>query len=724
MSMGRGSRPVFNSLTNIALAHPRRIAALTLVFFIVAGIYGGPAAGLLKARNSFQDPSSPSAQEQRVIEQATGAEDGSGVLALVSAPPSSPLIAETARTIAAVPGVARVTVPPVTGAASRHSPLISANGRSSLIAVTLRSADDPNAVVGAIDSALHGRRDVQLGGSDVAGKEITAQATKDLGFAELLAFPLLAILGWLIFRGVAALLPIAVGGVAVLGSFAILRLINEQLSLSSFALNLVIGLGLGLAVDYSLLLVWRFREELSAGADVRAALGRTLATAGRTITFSAATVAAAMLTLTLFPQRFLISMGVGGAATALVAGAAALLVVPALLVLLAGRIGRVQPAREGTGRWYTVAHAVMRRPALVATATTAALLVVAFPTLRVHWAGVDATDLPAGQSARVVSDVLGREFPAQDLNPITLAAHAPASAGPQVLAYAQRLRGVPTVTGGQPPQYLGSDTWKLRLGAAGDPISTQAQRTIERIRTIPAPAQVQVGGTAAAFVDQKAAIASRLPLALSALALVTLSILWLMTASVVLPIKALAMNALTVAAATGVLVFVFQDGRLSGLLDYTGQGGIEQTDFLVLAAIVFALSTDYGVLVMTRIKEARDGGRENREAIAVGLEHSGRVVSASAVLLAVAIGAFATSAVIFLKEIGLGALVAVLIDAFIVRALLVPSLMALLGEWNWWSPRALRRLHERIGLDERWATPPAAVAESGAETTLAVSPGS
>jgi RND superfamily putative drug exporter len=721
--MGRGVRPVLTSLTNIALRHPRRIAALTVVFFIAAGVFGGPTAGLLKARNAFQDPSSPSAQEQKAIEHATGAEDGPGVLALVSAPPASPLVAETARTIAAVPGVARVTVPPVTRPSNRRSPLISADGRSSLIAVTLGSADDPDAVVGAVSSALHGRRGVQLGGSDVAGKEIGAQATKDLGFAELLAFPLLAILAWLIFRGVAALLPIAVGGVAVLGSFAILRLINEQLSLSSFALNLVIGLGLGLAVDYSLLLVWRFREELSAGADVRTALNRTLATAGRTITFSAATVAAAMLTLTLFPQRFLISMGVGGAATALVAGAAALLVVPALLVLLAGRIGRVQPTPEGTGRWYRVAHAVMRRPALVATATTAALLVVALPTLRVHWAGVDATDLPAGQSARVVSDALGREFSAQDLNPITIAAHAPASAGPQLVAYAQRLRGVQSVTGVQPPQYLGSDTWELRLGAAGDPISKQAQRTIERIRAIPTRARVQVGGTAAGFVDQQAAIASTLPLALSVLALVTLAILWLMTDSVILPVKALAMNALTVAAATGVLVFVFQDGRLTGLLGYTGQGGIEQTDFLVLAAIVFALSTDYGVLVMTRIKEARDGGRENREAIAVGLEHSGRVVTASAVLLAVAIGAFATSRVIFLKEIGLGALVAVLIDAFIVRTLLVPSLMALLGEWNWWSPRALRRLHERIGLDESWAVPPAVV-ESGAETSLAVSPGS
>ena len=283
---------MLTSLTNLALRHPRRIAVAALVFFIAAGVYGGPAAGLLNARNSFVAPSSPSAREQQAIRRATGAEDGSGVLALVSAPPSSPAVAAVAATIAAVPGVAAVTPPPA-GLASRHSPLVSRDGRSSLIAVALRSAPDPNSVVARITAALDGRRDVVLGGSDVAGKEISAQATNDLGFAELIAFPLLAIIAWLIFRGVAALLPVAVGGISVLGSFVILRLVNTPLSLSSFALNLVIGLGLGLAVDYSLLLVWRFREELSTGADVPSALATTLRTAGRTISFSAGTTSSA-----------------------------------------------------------------------------------------------------------------------------------------------------------------------------------------------------------------------------------------------------------------------------------------------------------------------------------------------------------------------------------------------------------------------------------------------
>jgi uncharacterized membrane protein YdfJ with MMPL/SSD domain len=707
---------MFSSLASLSVRHPRRAAVVALILFVVGAVFGGPAAGLLKARNGFQDPGSESARAQRAIERAGGAEPSAGVLALVSAPPSSSAVASVARAIAAVPGVATVSAP-----GARTPGLVSRDGRESIVAVTLRSAPDSDSVVSSIESALHGRRDVLLGGGDVAGKQVGSQATKDLGVAELIAFPLLALLALAIFRGVAALLPLAVGGISVLGAFVVLRVINTQLALSSFALNLVIGLGLGLAVDYCLLLVWRFREELGEGATVQDAISTTLATAGRTVMFSAATVSAAMLTLTLFPQRFLVSMGIGGAAVALVAAAAALLMLPALLVLLAGHVGRVRPRPVGTGRWYRLAQAVMRRPALVAGVTTVVLLVVAAPTLGVRWSGVDATVLPTSQSARVVSDRLARDFPPQELNPITIAARAPASAGPQLAAYGTRLRSIPGVTAVRPPAYLGRRTWELVLAGAGDPIASGAQRTINRVRATTAPVPVEVGGPAAEFDDQQSSIAASLPLALIVLAVVTLTILWLMTGSVVLPIKALAMNALTTATATGLLVFIFQDGRLTGLLGYTSQGGIEQTDFLVLAALVFALSTDYGVLLLTRIKEARDAGRGDREAIAVGLEHTGRVVTASAILLAVALGAFATSKVVFLKEIGIGAVAAVLVDAFIVRSALVPSLMALLGRRNWWSPAPLRRLHDRLGIDET-ATQGAVGAR--AEVPVGVSSGS
>jgi RND superfamily putative drug exporter len=689
---------MYASVARAASRRPRTIAALALILFIAFGAVGGPATGVLNASNGFEDPSSPSAREQAEIQRVTGVEPTAGVLALVPAAPASAEVARVARLIASVPGVARVSSPPARG----HSPYVSRDGRKSLLAVSLRAGANDKHVVKAITGRVP--RGVLLGGSDVATVQVSSQASKDLGFAELLAFPLLAVLAFLLFRGIAALLPLAVGGISVLGAFTVLRVVNTQLALSNFALNLVIGVGLGLAVDYSLLLVWRFREELSRGADPETALATTLATAGRTVTFSAVTVAAALLSLTLFPQRFLISMGIGGAAVALVAGLCSVLLLPALLVLLAPRIGRVRPEPEGSGRWYRMAQAVMRRPLVAALATTAVLLAIASPTLHVHWSGVDATVLPTSQSARVVQDLVTREFPGNDLGQVTIAARAPASDRLAVGTYATKLGHVPGISAVASPRYLGSGLWVVRSTVSGDPIGSAAQRTIAVVEKLRPPFRVQVGGAAAQFHDQRASIASSVPLALGVLAIVTLVILWLMTGSVVLPIKAFLMNIVTTGVATGVLVAIFQDGRLTGPLAYTSQGGIEQTDFLVLAAVAFALSTDYGVLLLTRIKEARDGGRDNREAIAVGIQRTGRIVSASAILLAVAIGAFATSKVVFLKEIGLGAVVAVLVDAFVVRSTLVPSLMALLGELNWWAPRPLRALHRRLGISEAEAS--------------------
>jgi uncharacterized membrane protein YdfJ with MMPL/SSD domain len=351
---------------------------------------------------------------------------------------------------------------------------------------------------------------------------------------------------------------------------------------------------------------------------------------------------------------------------------------------------------------------VMRRPALVAVATTALLLLIASPTLRVRWSGVDATVLPSSQSARAVDDTVGRDFAAATLNPVTIAVRASGSAPSAVRAvqgYARQLRSVSGIASVAAPRYLGHSVWEIDATASGDPITPASQRMVAAVDRLDPGFPADVGGPAAQFADQRAAISHSLPLALGVLALVTVTILWLMTGSIVLPIKALAMNALTAGTATGALVLIFQDGRLRGPLAYASQGGIEQTNFIVLVAVGFALSTDYGVLLLTRIKEARDAGHDNREAIALGLQRSGRIVSASAVLLAVAIGAFATSQVVFLKEIGIGAVVAVLIDAFVVRTALVPSLMALLGERNWWSPASLRALHRRIGLSEEPRAP-------------------
>jgi len=677
-----------------SVRHPRRIALLAVIFFLVAGVIGGPAAGLLKARNGFEDPSSQAAAARKQIERATGVEPTAGVIALVHGAPAGPAVASAAATLRADSGVARVV------AGAPGSGLIARDGRSTAVAASLRSSVDSNDVVKRLSTALEARHDVKLGGGAVANYQVGQQATKDLGFAELLAFPLLALLALFIFRGVAALLPLASGLLSVLGAFLVLRAINSAYPLSSFALNLVIGLGLGLALDYSLFMVSRFREELGRGEDIPQALRTTMTTAGRTVVFSALTVAAAMAALLVFPQRFLQSMGIGGAVVALVAAAVSLTVLPALFVLLGRRIGRHTPSPDATGPWYRLAHGVMRRPGIVAAATALVLLVATVPTLRAHWTGVDASVLPTSQSARVVSDTLTRDFPRVDGTPMTLVVSAPTNARALIASYAARVQGLPGVTAVGTPMTRGPGAWQVDANVRGLGIEPTAQRAVTAVRALNAPFPVAVGGEAASFHDQQSAIAASLPLALAILVVSTLVVLWLMTGSVILPIKALLMNALTVGAATGLLVLVFQDGRLTGPLAYTSQGGIESTDFLVLAAIVFALSTDYGVFLLTRIKEAREGGLDDREAVAAGVQRTGAVVTAASVLLAVAIGAFATSQVVFLKEVGLGAAAGVLIDAFLVRTFLVPSLMGLLGRWNWWAPGPLRGLHRRIGIDE------------------------
>ncbi len=688
---------MLTALARVAARRPKRILLLAFGAFVVAGVLGGPAAGMLNARNPFNAPHSQSARAEQIVQNATGQEIDPGVLALVPAASGSTEVTSVAAAIGKVPGVASVIAP----AAGQQSPLVSSDGRSTVVAATLSNSPNSSTIVAHIQSALKGLPGVQLGGADVAGVQIGKQALKDLGFAELLAFPLLAILAFLIFRGLAALLPLAAGSLSVLGAFLVLRVVNSVLPLSVFALNLVIAVGLGLAVDYSLFLVWRFREELQRRDSAAEALLATLQSTGRTILFSAVTVAAAMATLTVFPQRFLVSMGIGGAAVALVAAASALLLIPSLLMLLAPRLAKAKPADEGQGAWYRLANAVMRRPVLVAVATTAVLLLLASPAPRVHWSGIDASVLPTSQSARLVQDALDSEFPQlHGAETILVEASGPSSEGPALARYAAELGDVPGVASVASPTLLGPGTWDIKLATPYSGISAAGQRTVRLVRAVAAPVPVLVGGEAADTLDLRSSIASTVPIALIILALVTMLVLWLMTGSVILPIKALLMNALTAAAATGILVFIFQDGRFTGLFSYTSQGGIEETDFLILAALAFALSTDYGVFLLARISEARAGARDERQAVALGLARTGRLVTNASIMLAVAIGAFSTSKLLFLKEVGVGTAAAVLIDAFIVRALLVPSLMALLGRWNWWSPRPLRNLHTRLGIAE------------------------
>ncbi|MEA2169298.1 MAG: hypothetical protein QOF76_2598 [Solirubrobacteraceae bacterium] len=645
--------------------HPKRTLLAVLCFVILAGFFGGPVAGKLSSDGGFVAPGADSQVAVDRIEAATGRETGPGIVLL-----TTPAARDAARDrLARIPGIVETGTP-----------------GPRLVTATIATAADDDDVAGDALDAFAGRADVTVGGGAVAGMQIGDTVGSDLGRAELFAFPLLLLLSIVFFRGRAALMPLVVGTTTVLGTFLVMLGVNGIHPLHNAALNLVTGLGLGLAIAYTLFLVARFREELAAGSPD--AVGATMRSAGRTVAFSAATVACALVTLTVFPQNFLQSMGIAGAVVALVAAAAALVISPALFALWGDKLAR--PAATGSSsRWHRFAHAVMRRPGRVAAVTAALMLAIALPSLATAWAPIDSSAIPQDKSARTVADYLDRTAGAQQ-SPITLAITAPGDA--DLRGYARAIAGVGGVTRVSPPRPLGHDVWQIDAIAQGDPAGTTAQHAVQAIRALPAAHDVRVGGAAAEFVDQQAAIGDRLPLAIALLVGLTLLVLFAMTRSVVLPVKAVLMNALTVGAALAPLTLIYQHGHLESLLGYTSSGGVEPTDFLVTAAIVFALSTDYGVFLLGRIKEAREAGLEDREAVASGLAATGRVVTAAAILLAVAIGAFATSSISFIQQIGVATATGVLIDAFVVRTLLVPSLMALLGRWNWWAPRVMRRL--------------------------------
>jgi uncharacterized membrane protein YdfJ with MMPL/SSD domain len=688
----------------------RLVLAATVVFVVFAGAFGGPVAGLLDSDDDFEDPQQESVLAREAIEDATGRSATPDLVAIVrlGAPAGSPQADAKERRVRAAlddPEVAGVTG----NYASGDRP------ESMYVAATFRAGVDREETAARLQSRLEDEPGVIVGGGIVAFEQVGAQVEEDLARAEMLAFPILFLLSLFVFRSVvAALLPLAVGATTIVTSFVGLRLINEVEPMSVFAINLITGLGLGLAIDYSLFMVSRFREELANGGDRSVALRTTMRTAGRTVLFSAVTVAAALAALIVFPLRFLFSMGYGGALVALTAAVVSLTVLPALLVVLGPRVNALSLKRwqvalhrdatqERAGPWYRFSQAVMRRPGPIAAATAALLIVIGLPFLRIEFTGVDASVLPKERSARVVEDVLRTEFRDQATSPIYIAVRAPANEGGTVNGYARALEDLPGDFEVQEPVQA-DGLWRIDVVADAPALAESSKQLVRDIRARDAPFPIQVGGATAMQLDQQSALTDSLPLAIALLAGTTLVILFVMTGSVVLPVKALVMNLLALSAAFGLLVLIFQDGRFESLLAYESQGAaLDSTQPVLLFAVAFGLSTDYGVFLLTRIKEARDGGAPDREAVALGLQRTGRIVTYAALLFTIAIGAFATSEVIFIKQVGVGTALAVLIDAFLIRTLLVPSLMVLLGRWNWWAPRPLARLHARLGLREEAA---------------------
>jgi uncharacterized membrane protein YdfJ with MMPL/SSD domain len=704
---------MFDALARFADGNARRIAIAAVLLFLLAGAIGGSVASRLDPYGA-DDPATETVKAKEQLQDA-----GLRVPAVFAVVEDAPVAraSSRARVEALERGVRRrADVAAVSGYYDTHSPaFVSRDGRSSYFVVSLKTTGDKQLQEAGADIAdqLAADPNVVVGGFAVAQEQVNKQVEEDLRMAELLAFPLLFLLSLLFFRSlVASVLPLMIGGLAIVGTFLILRIASEFASISIFALNLTTALGLGLAIDYSLFIVSRYREEIARSGPGLAAMRRVLATSGRTVFFSSLTVAAALASLLVFPQRFLYSMGLGGALVALFAALISLTVLPAVLTLLGSRVNAGAPkflrrraeadtAVDEDGFWYRLSRFVMRRPLPVATLSALLLIVMGLPFLGIKFNTVDPTVLPESASARQAYDTVSERFPPYHETPIWVDVDGGGpGAASKVAARVQRVPGVAEVL---PPERLRGGVTAIQAVSAHPFVSDASQATVKEIRAIPPPAgaSVLVGGATADFIDFQSSLGEHLPIALAIVIVATLVILFLMTGSVILPIKSLIMNFLNLSAVFGLLVLIFQDGRLEGFLDYSSPGAIEQTMPILLFAVAFGLSTDYAVFLLSRIKEARDNGASDSECVAIGLERTGRIVTAAALLFAVAMGAFATSQIIFIKENGVGTALAVLIDASIVRALLVPSLMELLGKWNWWAPAPLRRLHDRIGISER-----------------------
>jgi uncharacterized membrane protein YdfJ with MMPL/SSD domain len=709
---------MFERLGRTMYRRRRLVLGLALAFAVFAGVWGTQVFGALIG-GGFDNPASESSRETSTSAQRLG-RDEADVLVLYRSATST--VDDPAFQPAVTATLSRLPTDVVARSAtywSTHSAGLVSKDRHSTYAVLGLRGDEQRRGDGLAEIKDRLRApglDTKVGGVAAVNRDINDRVSADIGRAETLSMPILLLLLVVIFGGLAAAsLPLAVGGLAILGAFTSLRVLSYLTDVSIFSVNVVTILGLGLAIDYGLFMVGRFREELAGGASVEDAVARTVATAGRTVAVSGVTVAVSLAGLLIFPLTFLRSMGLGGLSAVLVAMVAALTVLPALLGLLGHRVDALSVRRRRRpvaalehGLWYRLAHSIMRRPVVYAVGVLAVLVLAGAPFLRVEFGGIDARALPSGTESRVVSETIDRDFLRNGQNPIealvTLPAAATGNAGLE--RYVAALRDLPGVTDARIAGVRGN-TAKVDVAYPYDPISSKARSLVGDVRAVPAPAgsTVLVGGQSAALVDQLHEIGSRLPWMALIVVGATFVLLFLAFGSIVLPVKAIVMNVLSLGASFGALVLIFQDGHLSGLLDFTSTGTLEATQPILVLAIVFGLSMDYELFLMSRIREEYDRTGDNTAAVAIGLERSGRIITSAALLILVVIGLFSVSGIAFIKLIGVAMLIAVLVDATVVRALLVPATMRLLGNANWWAPAPLRRFYTRYGIREEEPAP-------------------
>lgn len=734
---------MFNKLAALATGRRKLVLVLCLLFCVVAGGLGGSVSSKLSS-GGYEVPDAESTKASKALTDRFGT--GEPNLVLLVKTPGGADRAETARKgaeltkkLGAEPGVQSAGSYWTLG---KDPSLRSEKSDSALVLAHLEGDEDE--VEDHLDALLPHYEDgfdgleVLFGGRAEAYRELNVQTQDDLLLAEMIILPVTLLLLILIFRGViAALLPLALGIVSIIGTLVVLQVLVSFTDVSVFAMNLTTGLGLGLGIDYSLFVVNRYREELRNGATVEEAVAISIKTAGRTVLYSAITVILSLSALLLFPMYFLRSFAYSGIAVVAFAALATLVMLPALLAVIGLRINKWSWTKERTkaaedGFWHKVATKVMRRPVPFATGVVVVLLVLGGPFLGINFNLADERTLPSDAEAHRVNTTLAQDYGAREMEPVLVVAEGigdPAAKRTEIADYAAALSGLDHVArvdaltgsyakgrqvsegGASTARYAGKDgTWLSVVPDVGA-YSDAGQDVVRDVRAAHAPFDVKVGGTAPAFRDTMNSLGDRLPYALALIAISTFVLLFLLTGSVLVPIKALVLNLLSLSATFGAMVWIFQDGHLQWLVgDFTVTGGIVATTPIMMFCVAFGLSMDYEVFLLSRIKEEYDATGDNTRSVALGLERTGGIVTAAAVLIAMVFLSFVISGITYMKILGLGMALAVLMDATLVRGVLVPAFMRLAGKWNWWAPGPLASLHRRFGLKEGGPQPPAPAA--------------
>ncbi|MEU2157850.1 MMPL family transporter [Streptomyces sp. NPDC019396] len=733
------SGPRLGRWTRFVTARPRLSLLLALVVTALAVFAGSGAADRLSS-GGWEDPDSQSSYAAKALDREFP-DSRPNLLLLIDSGHKGvddpAVAAEAARLMRRLSGEEGVK-----GVSSywqgRSPALRSEDGQEALIAA--RVEGDEKAAGKVLERiapgyrGTHGPVEVSIGGPVAVMHDMQTIIQEDLLRAEIIALPVTLVLLVMVFgSAVAALLPLVVGVVAILGTNAILNGLTVVTDVSVFALNLTTAMGLGLAIDYALFIVRRFREELAAGAATRQAVGITLRTAGRTVLFSALTVAVSLAAMLVFPQYFLRSFAYAGIAVVLLAAAAALILLPAVLMLLGervnaldlrrllrargGRQDHARPADSGEGtRWGRVVALVMRRAPVFAVLTTAVLVLLGLPFLGAKFGPADDRQLPTNAESRVVQEHIRDGFPGSPGGGLEVFAEGAATRA-QYAEYRARIEGLPGVLRVEGPLVSGTNATFTVLPEE-KAVGQQTEELVRELRAQPAPFETSVAGAAAMLVDSKAAIGERLPWAAAIIAVVTLLLVFLLTGSVLIPLQAVVLNGLSLTAMFGAVVWIFQEGHLSGPLAFTSTGDIETTLPVLMFCVAFGLSMDYGVFLLSRIKEEYDRTGDHEHAVAYGLRRTGGLITAAAVILAVVMVAIGASRVTNTKMLGLGIALAVLMDAAVVRSLLVPSVMKLTGRATWWAPAPLRAFHARFGISEGGISEPAPAKGASEEARL------